>query len=188
MDIQDKIWESVKNGDLLKIKYYIRKGADVNAYYRHNYSLLIVASSVNNLDIVRLLLNCGADINRCTLYGGSALSVAAYDTKIRVFKYLLEKGASIQTDVDPLGQTILMQASRDNQQQIVKILLPRKIGINSQNQEGNTAMLLAGKYQHWECVKLLIKSGANTKLKNKKGEDIFSVAKIKNYKLSINIK
>ena len=81
---------AAKNGNLEKVRYLVKKGADINA--ENNESLRW--SAINgHLEVVKYLIKKGADINAENNY---ALKWSSYYGHLEVVKYLLKKGADIK--------------------------------------------------------------------------------------------
>lgn len=76
---------------------------------------------------------------------------------------------------DKDGKTLLMNASMKGLENVVRVLLQKKVDLNEQDNEGNTALILAGKAQHSSIVKLLLENKANVTVRNKKKETYLSI-------------
>lgn len=84
-------------GELEKVKYLIKLGADINAWDGDGYYPLDVASQNGRLELVKYLVNQGADV----LAGGSfAVRTACSRGHLEVVKYLLSVGADIGDKFD----------------------------------------------------------------------------------------
>jgi hypothetical protein len=73
---------------------------------------------------------------------------------------LLARGMDVNS-ADPDGRTLLMRASWDGQNEIVKVLLERKARIEQRNARGETAIMMAAYRGHLDTIKLLHQRGAS---------------------------
>lgn len=76
----------------------------------------------------------------------------------------------------------LLDASRDGQLSIVKMLLDAGADVNALNKYGDTPLLWASYNGHNEVVKLLLIAGADANIKNKMGTSALIYASRRNYK------
>ena len=60
---------------------------------------------------------------------------------------------------------------------VAEYLIARGVDINAQDQEGGTALMWAVARKHPECVKLLLRDGANRGVRRKSGETAMDLAK-----------
>jgi len=137
--------------------------------------------------------------NKTPLYIAITLSNKNYDEKFKIIKTLLNAGANpnIQTRMSQL--TALMAAvveSLDNN--IIKLILDKKALVNMQNQEGNTALIIATILENYDAMELLCRYGADVNICNNNQETaLYSAVAHNNYKMvqllckhnaSVNIK
>lgn len=80
------------DGNLDRVKYLIKKGANVNAKNEGGWNALISASEKGSLDVVKYLIIKGSELNaRDNEYGMTALIWASERGHLDVVKYLIEK-------------------------------------------------------------------------------------------------
>jgi ankyrin repeat protein len=72
----------------------------------------------------------------------------------------LASGADIDAR-DEHGQTALMNAARDGQASVVRLLVERRAGLNHHAKYGLTALMLAVIRGHAEVVRVLVEAGAD---------------------------
>ena len=132
------------------------------------------AALFGKLNKVKQLLNEGADPNAITECGKSPLMLAAMYGHKAAIETLLDAGAdpNLQGDEEfDEGQTALMYIASSffasNRAEVIKFLVERGADVNIQNNEGETALMLAGDFT--DAVKALIEAGADLNLRDKEG-------------------
>jgi ankyrin repeat protein len=169
-------------GNLDIVKLLLAKGADVN-YTEGRSDAPLLAATAGSLAVTKhLLLEDTIDVKWTASDGTTALHMASFDpTLVREF---LERGAHIDAHSETFGTT-LHKATRSNRIQTIKALLANdpKPDIDfvygddgwEEDEIGFTALQLACKHGLPECVKVLLKGGANPRFRNKDGEDAIDV-------------
>ena len=148
------------------VKVFIEAGTrtDKSTYNK----ALLLASEKGRPKTVKLLLDNGADVNAKSTDYGSALEAAAsghHDDNEQVVKILIEAGA----DEGTYGSA-LVQASRNQHIETVKLLLDKGADVNTSSGEYGSALEAAagGYLDNEEVVKILIEAGAD--------EDVYDFA------------
>ena len=108
------LYRAVEKAKPHRVKMFVNAGADVNIVTpQQNYTALMEAAGVGNIDIVRLLVNAGADVNKYTKYGmQTALSMAATKNHTECANLLIKAGAHVNS-IDDDGNTALMSVACD---------------------------------------------------------------------------
>jgi ankyrin repeat protein len=169
-------------GNLDIVKLLLAKGADVN-YAEDGSDAPLLSATTGSLAVTKhLLLDETIDVKWAASDGTTALHMACLDPSL--VTELLERGAHIDAHSETYGTT-LHKATRSNRIQTIKALLANdpKPDIDfvygedgwEEDEIGFTALQLACKYSLPECVKVLLKGGANPRFKNKDGEDAIDV-------------
>lgn len=118
---------AVEQENLSAVRYWISRGADVNAIERSltRMSPLGTAVRTNSLPLVSLLLNQGADPNRpANADGIPPLSYAAlYEADSNIMKRLLQNGADPNKPIPATGETALHIAVGTHSLPAVKLLI-----------------------------------------------------------------
>ncbi|CAN7717129.1 ankyrin repeat domain-containing protein [Duganella sp. LjRoot269] len=119
-------YDAIKSNDTAQALFLIREDhALINAQTPFG-PLLHVAAAANNLEVMRLLLDCGADVNaRGGTFGGNALNYAASTGQIEAVKYLLKSGAEM--DVSEPEKNPLFGAIYCGRKDIAKELIENGI-------------------------------------------------------------
>lgn len=124
-------------------------------------SLLHIAISRGNSQIVKALLQHGAIVNAVTSYGESCLHQASSRGLLDVVKVLLEKGADVEAKMPRSEETSLHTAVRGGHTEVVENLLQHGAKINRVNKHKETTLHLAVECEAPMClVDLLIDKGA----------------------------
>ena len=141
----------------------IEKGADIEARNDDDINALVYASTYNNEEMVKFLLEKGADANTVceienehTDISSTPLMNAAYRGNTNIINMLLENGADINYTTD-YGMTALMYAASFNQFEAAKILLENNADTSITDEYGRTALDLAKSEDYKDIVELLEK-------------------------------
>lgn len=140
---------------------------------------LIVAVAMNNVEIVRVLLEGGADANTTDGEGVNALQVAAFDGYAGVARLLIQHGAEVDR-VDAYGCTALYLAVGNSDvdvEEIVEVLLANGADPRAKADDGSTPIDIAATTRIRE---LLIKSGRRSKESVGRTQTSHRVQKLRN--------
>ncbi|EGG19270.1 ankyrin repeat-containing protein 39 [Cavenderia fasciculata] len=135
------IWGTVISGNATKVEALLKKDAsltnkqDNSGYYPLHYAV----RSIDNTDIVELLLEYGARVNVSTPGGATPLHRASFCGSIKSCKLLTNKKEDCNIEF-----------------------------IDHQDSDGMTALHKAYQRGHKEIVQLLIAKGSNQEIKDKK--------------------
>ncbi|KAI8664541.1 NACHT domain-containing protein [Fusarium keratoplasticum] len=152
------------------VRLLLAKGMDVNAIGGRHGTALQAASCKGYKDIVQLLLESGAEVNQLAGDYGYALQGAACYGHEECVKLLLDWKA----DVNAKGgehHTALHAAAFNGHEKVVKILAEQGEAINDTGSEdrGQNPLIEAAAEGHTATVKLLLKLGANSLLRDQGG-------------------
>jgi ankyrin repeat protein len=99
-ELNDQMWEAVRQGDAAAVTALLDKGADVNAKFRYGATALFKAAERGHLEVAKVLLARGADVTvKDTFYGATAITWALNNKHVEIVRLLLEKDASSVEDV-----------------------------------------------------------------------------------------
>ena len=167
-------------------------GADVNVLNKKDNStpLLEVITASNTageeveqlrLKIVQNLLNKGADLTVRAKWMESwqptPLLAAIHTRKPQIALLLIEKGAEVNDESGMTSgsnpnahYTALMQASEKGMADVVKALIDKGAEINTRNEDGNSALLIATESNEGaEALPILLDKGADVTVTNNEG-------------------
>jgi len=99
------------------LKYFVSKGANVNAKDNYDYTPLHVAAYYGKIDIVKFLVSKGSDVHARNNEGGTPFHTAVtnyfrdQEDRLEIVKYLVSEGVDT-TAKDDDGETPLDYAKR----------------------------------------------------------------------------
>lgn len=129
------------------VSVLINSGAKISPYNIRSALLqynevtpLMIASSYNNADVVKILIKAGDDINFKDNYGlGVVFMAAAHNPNVDVLKTLLVAGVNLDKFKDPEGNTPLMAAAYLNSSlNIIRYLIDKTHNLKAKNHDGFT--------------------------------------------------
>ncbi len=180
---RDQEWEDEEEY-YRKCTLLLKNKADPNVTNNNNESPIILAISLNDTRLVKILIRYGADVKNLIIY-------ARY---ISMINLLLDNGANINA-VDSKNNNILFHSIYithtnislyepedvddviNELTEIVNVLIKRGINVNAQNNDGRTGLMLASKYGYPEIVMLLLENKADKNIKDKKNKTALDYAK-----------
>ncbi|XP_061193027.1 putative ankyrin repeat protein RF_0381 [Saccostrea echinata] len=118
------LFTPIVNGDMDTLKVLLAY-ADVNMTTDDCRTALMIATEMNDIDIVKKLIKSGADVNRKDNSGKTPLLIALEDGNFKIAEYLIKHGSDVNV-VDNLGQSALYLVATgegNDCTKIVKILL-----------------------------------------------------------------
>lgn len=176
---------AASEGDFVMVRTLIERGADVRAQDREGYDALMY--NMDNLiyihdnvdDIYPYLIRNGADLRAQSKRGQTALHLAAERGYAYLLPALIQAGAAPDAR-DKEGRTPLLAAMahiffgrwiehKDIHNSIAETLIPWHTNLDIQTRDGMTALMYAAKWGSADCVKTLLKGGADVHRKDKRG-------------------
>jgi len=184
------------------VKALLDAGADIKHLDKYNYTALMEAVQGALLwtrngkpmfdkqdyeNTVKLLIASGVNVNDTNHLGSTALQMAVEkslggqptDPSIvaSLVRILLEGGA----DPDKGKSNLIIAAAMNGQTDAVRALTQNhKERIDRRNIDGDTALMLAIRYEHFETARVLADMGADINAQNEKGQTALIIAAEKN--------
>jgi len=147
--------------DIDTIRFFLERGADVDAVDEYHFTLLQVASYYGSVEVARLLLQHDANINARNWEGQTPLHAALVNIKDKIgghcfdaIQLLLDNGADVDA-LDDDHSTPLHVASKYDSVRATRLLLEHGANVHLQNNDGHTPSQVASAYGHEEIVHLL---------------------------------
>jgi ankyrin repeat protein len=151
------------------------------------------AAKLNSSDAAKILLAHNAAVNLRNKNQQTALHIAAAGLSARIVEALLTSGPSADRDAagidargievdarDAMGRTPLMLAVNNEvavPDEVMQLLLNAGAKVNAQDNEGNTALILATKAGSFSGVEFLLTKQADANLKNRAGVTALQLAR-----------
>lgn len=159
------------------VQLFAKETKDINVSNKKGETALNNALSGNTIEVVNYLLSEGAEVNE---YSGKAV-MESYKSGDE--KELQAKVAALYSEdfnpsgVQADGNTLLHYAAEQDDLELMKITLNWEMDINTKNDEGNTALLIAAmKASNTEVLQFLIDNGADTSIKTDFDESAYDLA------------
>jgi ankyrin repeat protein len=116
----------------------------------------------SRLSIVNILLEHHADVNLVDKSGWTPLALAAQNNSTEIVTTLINHGANQNIHVPIFGgETPIMTAIRNNNLQMLKVLVAAKPDLALANSQGRTALSYARGYRDEEMIEILKQAGAS---------------------------
>jgi len=176
-----KLYEAIKNNNVVLSKTLINKGAYINMKDNSfGISSLHWAIINKNLEMVKLLIENGASINYADNSDMTALMYAASRNSIDIMAYLLKNKANINKT--GMNGSALFFALKTNgpdkntdtieNRKTADYLISKDIDLSLTNDDGETALSNSIRFGNIKAFKYLVKKGDDINKQNNNGENI----------------
>ena len=151
--------------------------ADILIKNNSKITPLIYACNNNNVELVELLLNHGSNVEVKSTYG-HVISNNSFGLSV------IKKTTRYYNNVSLKKVSLLVYASYEGYDKIVKLLLDHGANINSMDNSGKTSLSLACEKNHEKCVELLLEYNSNVNTcDNEDKTPLYLAAKNENIKV-----
>ncbi len=150
-------------GDAEKTRFWLEKGAPVDARNADNQTPLYLAACKNHADVVAALIDAGADLNaRDSIFEDTPLIALSHsDHHATIVRYLIAAGADVNAK-NKKDDTALQTACMMGASKIAKLLVDAGADLEVKSGPlGKTPLMEASSSGNASIVKLLLKAGAN---------------------------
>ncbi|XP_016138969.1 B-cell lymphoma 3 protein homolog isoform X2 [Sinocyclocheilus grahami] len=168
------------------VKALLDAGADPGALDRNGQTALHLCCERGEADCLSVILrhypqNPSPHLEIRNYEGLTPLHLAVQNGDKKLAKILLKSGAEINAGDNKSGRSPLVHAVENNFTDMVIFLIEVRSGcdVNAQSYSGNTALHSACGRGHLEIVRVLLKNGADSSLKNNHNDTAIMVAKNK---------
>ncbi|KAJ5930996.1 HET-domain-containing protein [Penicillium verhagenii] len=157
---------AIENGKLELVKTLLRRGARSDVKSMEFQSLLLLALRNGHEAVVKLFLDRGADIELNDDQRQKILFMAGSSGNLEdTVNLVLDRGAEIDAK-NVNGQTPLIIATENGNENIVKLLLDRGAKIDAKGDFDRSPLHFAAEKANENIVKLLLDKGAELDIKN----------------------
>jgi ankyrin repeat protein/L-ascorbate metabolism protein UlaG (beta-lactamase superfamily) len=174
---------AAQNNNPELIQLLIDKGTKINEYDDFGNTALITAAGFGNFDNVKALVDNGANLNpglckreSCSNTGQTPLHSASWRFPY-IAEYLIEKGCDVNKK-DLNGNAALHHATFCDSIKMIDLLCTNKADVNSQNNLGQTPMILSIMRNKPEIVSALLSNNADLSMIDNNGKTALHYAAI----------
>lgn len=138
-ELNEKLLDAAKDGNLDQVKSLIEQGADIEAKTDNGSTPLHWAAASGHTDVANLLLEKGADIEAKDRGGWTPLHWAAANGQTDIANLLLEKGADIDAKTND-GKTPLHLAAYKGHTAVAEMLIEKGADLDTKDCKGRTPL------------------------------------------------
>ncbi|CAF4387078.1 unnamed protein product [Rotaria sp. Silwood2] len=125
-----------------------------------NVSVLWVATSTNDFETVRLLVEHGANVNHRTKTNSTPLRGACYNGNVDMARYLIENGADAHLAKDSNDTNLMVSVCHKHLNMVTYLVDELKCDVNECDSNGRSALYDAVTCGSIELVEFLLERGA----------------------------
>ena len=176
--LETALYCSIFHGHEEAALFLLSAGANPNLAAANRDFPITLASRMNRLHVVRALIEHRARVDSHDRDNNSALLYAAMRGSLPAVQALIDAGASDAAGED--DRTALMFAVLETSKEhldVTKALLRAGAPVNTRDDAGETALMLAAEAGNGKAVKRLLKAGADRTLVNKEGKSATDLAR-----------
>jgi ankyrin repeat protein len=156
-------FRSLNVDDARSVSRLLQQGIDPNSVDERGQSALFVALRAESAQSVAVLLAAPQlRVDAANALGETPLMMAALRGNVEVARQLLARGAAVNRE----GWTPLHYAASSSNTAMVGLLLDAGAAIDAPSPNRSTPLMLAARYGAESSVDLLLRRGANPKLRN----------------------
>ena len=177
-DFSERIYMGWEPDETEAVAKLMENGDAVNTLDENNRTPLVYAVRRESEADVKMLLEYGANIN----YGNKNIDCnypiieASIRNNTKMVKMLVENGADMNVRDFEEDLTPLHFACGDGNEELVKFFLDKGVDVNSNTDDGPTALMTACINENTNIVQMLIDNGANINLKDSDGDTALTKA------------
>ncbi len=173
----DDFFKAITFDDVRTVGSLLERGFDPNSRDEKGQSPLVLSLREGSFKVAKLLLaQPKINLDQTNAAGETALMMVALKGQLDWLQTLLEQGAKSERP-DTMAWTALHYAASGPEPRAVQLLLSRGALINVRSPNGSTPLMMAARYGAIDSAMLLLKSGADAKLRNDQQWDAADFAK-----------
>ena len=157
------VWSAARAGDLDKLEALVSAGASLDFRGGNDGRVPVITAAVlsESVPTVAYLVNTGLDLDEKDYREFTASSYAAFGGQLEILKLLRSGGADFNVRVFADNQTLLMQASRNNQTEVVDYLIREGVDVNAVDSDLYSTLFYAAGAGNVAIVESLLAAGAD---------------------------
>ncbi len=168
-DPKQELANAATAGDVVRVKYLVELGTDINVRDDEGYTPLLTAVKTRYNELTRYLIQAGADVNLADRDGWTPLMYAAWRDSPEIVGMLLAKGAAIEA-ANKQGLTPLCIAAQHGKSGSTAALLEAGANLGVVVGGGGYTPLMLALVGGWDdAAAKLIERGADVNAQNKAG-------------------
>ena len=165
------VFNAARAGDLDKLKVLVAAGASLDFRGGEDELPVMTAAVLSeSVPTVSFLLNTGLDLNQKDNRQGTPAAVAAAFGYLDILKLLRNGGADLSIPVFTDNQTLIMQAIRNNQTEVVDYLIGEGLDVNAVDSDCFSNLAYAAELGNVAIVESLLDAGADIDFLNTEDE------------------
>jgi len=178
---------AVRNNKLNCFLEILRSNPELNSQDRYGYTAVHFAAGQKSTKMLKSLLKAKATVgpnpkNGVTPLMKAAMSEPAGLGNVKAINLLLDAKSDVNAVCKKHGYTALTRAVKENNLDVVRLLIESKANVNLQSNIGDTAISWAAFKDHRLVALSLLEAKADVSVKNTFGGDAVSEAKSKGMK------
>ncbi|KAG8201242.1 hypothetical protein JTE90_019881 [Oedothorax gibbosus] len=161
----NELLDSVRKGELQRVRTYLEGGGDVNFADKYGRSLLHFAAHSGNLELVRFLKQKGANIQiEDKICGRKPIHIAAKEGHPSVISFFHDVVPSSINECDNINWTPLHYAVWKGDLNTIKFLVENGAKINAEEIHAHKKPIhIAAEHAYDDVMEYLLENGANIK-------------------------
>ena len=156
------VWDAAWDGDLDKLKVLVTAGASLD-FMGGRTPVPVISAAVlsQSVPTVAYLVTKGLDLDQKDERQLTPAAFAASNGLLDILKLLRNGGADLSIRVSTYNETLIMQAIRNNQTEVVNYLIREGLDVSAVDNNGFSTLAYAAEFGNVPIVESLLKAGAD---------------------------
>lgn len=165
---QSAIFYAYKSGSWRALEFLAHYGVNLNLQDSKGDTILHMAASVQNIELIKMLLEFKASPLIENNSGVTPFELLSDNSKLHL--------SSMIAKYPDLSNEMVILFIKENKHRLLREILHDNKDLNFMSRSGETPLTLASKLDNIKLIKILLYAGANPKFKNKKGLSPYDIA------------
>jgi len=163
-----------QSGQFECVEKLLKANAEPNVQNKLGLTPLIAAIIVNNIEIVKLLINFGSDLNQ-SYFEFTPLNLSIFQDNAEIANFLINSGCNIN-NIPEKGTSPLFLAISNKNTALSLVLIDKGADLNVQNSKGNTPLMEAIYLNNLDIIYKLVNCGADLNIRDNIGYTALMIA------------